>query len=204
MIIDVSKHNGKIDWAKAEAAGVEAVIIRAGYGRIMSQKDPCFEDNYKCAKENGIKVGAYWYSYATTPEDAEKEAKICMKVIKCKTFDYPIYFDIEERRHLSLDKQVCSDIVTAFCTALEREKYFAGVYSFDSFFETNLNEDITKRFAAWVANVSANAPKFAKNYGMWQYSWKGKVDGINGDVDLNKAYKDYPAIIAKAKLNGFY
>jgi GH25 family lysozyme M1 (1,4-beta-N-acetylmuramidase) len=202
VIIDVSKHNGKIDWAKVKAAGVTAAIIRAGYGRVMTQKDPCFEENYRCAKENGIKVGTYWYSYATTAADAAKEAKICMKAIKGKTFEYPVYFDIEEPRHLKLTAAVCGDIVTAFCTALEKEKYFAGVYSFDSFFSTNLGESITKRFAAWVANVSASEPKYCKNYGMWQYSWKGKIDGIKGDVDLNKAYKDYPSIIAKAKLNG--
>jgi GH25 family lysozyme M1 (1,4-beta-N-acetylmuramidase) len=203
MIIDVSKHNGAIDWAKVKAAGVDAAIIRAGYGRVLSQKDPCFEANYKCAKENGIKVGAYWYSYATSAADAEKEAKICLKVIKGKTFEYPIYFDIEEPRHLKLTPEVCGSIVTAFCTTLEREKYFAGVYSFDSFFSTNLDESISKRFAVWVANVSANEPRYAEEYGMWQYSWKGKVDGINGDVDLNKAFKNYPSIIKKAKLNGY-
>jgi GH25 family lysozyme M1 (1,4-beta-N-acetylmuramidase) len=203
MIIDVSKHNGQIDWTKAKAAGVDAVILRAGYGRVLSQRDPRFEENYKCAKENGIDVGVYWYSYATTPADAVKEAEICLKVIKNKTFEYPIYFDIEEVRHLKLSMAVCGEIVTAFCECLEKNGYFAGVYSFDSFFSTNLDESITKRFAAWVANVSAEKPQYCKDYGMWQFSWKGKIDGIKGDVDMNKAYKDYPAIIKKAKLNGY-
>jgi GH25 family lysozyme M1 (1,4-beta-N-acetylmuramidase) len=203
MIIDVSKHNGEIDWKKAKEAGVEAAIIRAGYGRVMTQKDPCFEANYKCAKENGVKVGVYWYSYATTPVDAAKEAAICLKVIKNKQFEYPVFFDIEENRHLVLSKDECSEIVSAFCECLEKNGYFAGVYSFDSFFQSNLDAEIPKRFAAWVANVSAKEPKYCKPYGMWQYSWIGKVDGIKGDVDLNYGYKDYPTIIKKAKLNGY-
>jgi GH25 family lysozyme M1 (1,4-beta-N-acetylmuramidase) len=203
MIIDVSKHNGKIEWDKVKDADVEAAIIRAGYGRVLKQKDACFEANYKCAKENGVDVGAYWYSYATTPEDAEKEAAVCLKVIKGKQFEYPIFFDIEENRQLVLSKETCGDIVRAFCECLEKNGYFAGVYSFDSFFATNLDAAIPKRFAAWVANISAKAPKYCNPYGMWQYSWKGKIDGIIGDVDLNKAYKDYPSIIKKAGLNGF-
>jgi GH25 family lysozyme M1 (1,4-beta-N-acetylmuramidase) len=203
MIIDVSKHNGKIDWKKAAQSGVKAAIIRAGYGRVMSQKDPRFEENYKCAKENGIEVGAYWYSYATTPADAEKEAALCLKVIKGKQFEYPIFFDIEENRHLVLTKEECGEIVSAFCNCLEKNGYFAGVYSFDYFFLSNLDMNIPKRYAAWVANVSGKEPQYCAPYGMWQYSWIGNVDGISGDVDLNKVFKDYPSIIKKAKLNGF-
>ena len=86
---------------------------------------------------------------------------------------------------------------------MEKAGYWCGVYSFDSFFASNLSADITKRYSAWSARVENIKPVSCKNVGMWQYSWKGSVLGISGDVDLDYAYKDYPAIIKTAGLNGF-
>ena len=80
--IDVSVHNGDIDWNKVKADGIEFAILRAGYGRLAKQKDARFEDNYKGAKTAGIPVGAYWYSYATTPDEAKLEAEVCVSILK--------------------------------------------------------------------------------------------------------------------------
>jgi GH25 family lysozyme M1 (1,4-beta-N-acetylmuramidase) len=203
-LIDVSHHNGAIDWAKvaSDPQKIGGVIIRAGYGRVSSQRDKCFEKNYCGAKKAGLPVGAYWYSYATTTTDARAEAKACMRVIAGKTFDYPVYFDIEDKCHLPLSKAVCSDIVRAFCDCLEEHRYFAGVYSFDSFFGSNLESGIPARYTAWAARVERVKPKYCKPCAAWQYSWKGKVNGIDGDVDLNEFYKDFPGVIRKAGLNG--
>ena len=95
--IDVSQHQGNIDFGKVKAAGYDFVIIRAGYGKYASQKDPYFEQNYAGAKAAGLNVGAYWYSYADSTANAKLEAEACLQVIKGKTFEYPIYFDLEER-----------------------------------------------------------------------------------------------------------
>ena len=95
--IDVSSWQGNIDFAKVKASGIDFVIIRAGYGRETRQNDNCFEVNYRNAKAAGLDVGAYWYSYADSAEDAVKEAKACMEVIKGKKFEYPIFFDLEEQ-----------------------------------------------------------------------------------------------------------
>lgn len=110
--IDVSQYQQNIDFKKVKASGVDFVIIRAGFGKYANQKDPCFESHYKAAKAAGLKVGAYWYSYAATVEDAKAEAQTCINAIKGKTFEYPIYFDLEERSQFAR--------VGHFATALSR------------------------------------------------------------------------------------
>ena len=95
--VDVSFAQGKVDWKKVkDSKKVDFAIIRAGFGRDVSQEDSQFKNNYAGCKENGIPCGVYWYSYADSPEDAKREAKACLEVIKGKQFEYPIYFDLEE------------------------------------------------------------------------------------------------------------
>jgi GH25 family lysozyme M1 (1,4-beta-N-acetylmuramidase) len=225
LLIDVSHHNGNIDFGavKADPQGIEGVIIRAGFGRYVSQKDKRFEKNYAGAESVGLDAGAYWYSYATNRNEALTEAKACVKVISGKKFSYPIYFDIEDKCQLYLSKAVCSDMVKTFCDYLEEHGCFAGVYSYDSFFSSNLSEDIPKRYSAWVARINSQAPggvyipggvcspggaaiikpSHCKTYAMHQFSWKGAVAGVKGDVDLNLCFKDFPSVILKNGLNGF-
>lgn len=202
-IIDVSKHNGVIDWTKVKSSSVSGVIIRAGYGRVISQKDKTFEGFYSGAIKAGLHVGAYWYSYAKTPAEAKIEAAVFLEAIKGKKFDFPVYFDIEEQAHVTLGKTVCTSMVEAFCGAMEAAGYFAGVYSFDSFFASNLTEDIQKKYTCWVARVENVLPKCCKVYNMHQYTWKGAINGISGAVDVSCCYKDFPAIIKNAGLNGY-
>lgn len=202
--IDVSKHNGNIDWAKVAQSGVKFAIIRTGFGKeATKQIDPKFEANYKGCKDNGILVGAYHYSYAKTTEEARREAEFCSKIIENKQFEFPIYFDIEDETQQCLSKAACSEMVRAFCGVLESKGYWAGVYSFDSFFQTHLDSTIPKRYAAWVARVENVFPKYVDEplIGIHQYSWKGKVNGISGDVDMDNAFKDYPTLIRSAKKN---
>jgi GH25 family lysozyme M1 (1,4-beta-N-acetylmuramidase) len=203
-LIDVSAHNGVIDWAKVKNYGVQGAIIRTGFGEEHpSQIDTRFIANYKGCKAVGLPVGAYHYSYATTATDAAKEADFVLKLLKDKQFEYPIYFDIEDKVHTKLDKATCDSIVTAFCSRLEKAGYWAGVYSFDSFFATHLSTAIVQRFTAWVARVEDIKPTYCKQYGMHQYSWRGFVNGINGEVDLNYCFKDFPSMIKAKRLNGF-
>lgn len=193
--IDVSQHNGKIDWKKVKSAGIEFCIIRAGYGRFAAQKDALFDQNYDGCRENGIPCGAYWYSYATTVEQARQEAETCLSVLGDRHFDYPIYFDIEETCHEKLTQAQASAICEEFCNAIESSGRWAGVYTYNGF-TPKLSEEIKTRYAFWLADTrGGNAPNYKYPYGIWQYSWKGKVNGITGDVDMNKCYVDYPASI---------
>ena len=201
--IDVSAHNGIIDWRKAKASGVEFAILRAGYGRELSQKDTRFEDNYSGAKAAGVPVGAYGYSYAMDEDEARLEADVFMKVIKDKQFEYPVYFDIEESKQLALGKERVSAIITAFLDRVEQNKYWVGLYMSASPLTDCTTNEVKNRFAVWVANVGVAKPSYNGTYGMWQYSWKGNIDGINGDVDEDYCYVNYPEQIKARGLNGF-
>lgn len=112
--IDVSVHNGSIDWQKVKNAGIQFAILRAGYGRELSQKDARFEENYKNAKAAGTLVGAYWYSYAMSEDEARLEANVFLSVIKGKQFEMPVYFDLEEKKQFDLGKEKVSAIMRAW------------------------------------------------------------------------------------------
>ena len=137
--IDVSSWQGNIDFAKVKASGIDFVIIRAGYGRETRQNDNCFELNYRNAKAAGLDVGAYWYSYADSAEDAVKEARACMEVIKGKKFEYPIYFDLEEQSQFAKGRNFCDSVIKAFCGELEKNGYLAGLYC-STYYLNNYNE----------------------------------------------------------------
>ena len=198
--IDVSRWQGNINWS---AVNTDFVIIQAGYGRELSQKDSQFENNYNGCKAKNIPCGIYWYNYAKTPEDAEKEADVCLETIKGRKFEYPIYYDVEEQSVLSLGKAKVSAIIRAFLKKVEAAGYFVGLYMSASPLNNYVEDDIKNRYAVWVAHYGVSKPSYSGSYGIWQKSSTGKVNGINGDVDLNESYADYPAIIKNAGLNGF-
>ena len=128
--IDVSHYQGNINWVKVKG-NVDFAILRAGYGDAISypkQVDSTFERNYKGCKDNNIPCGVYWYSYARSVAEAKQEAKACLSVIKGKTFEYPIYFDLEEKSQFAKGKAFCESIVKAFCNTLEEAGYYAGLY----------------------------------------------------------------------------
>lgn len=200
--IDVSQWNGNIDFRKVKAAGVDFVIIRAGYGRDVSQKDPFFEQNYKNAKTAGLNVGAYWYSYAVSAADAVKEAEACLKIISGKTFEYPIYFDVEERAQFNRGKNFCDGITKAFLNKLEAAGYFAGLYTGRYAAQHYFSTSVLTRYALWIAEYGGRL-NYSGPYGIWQNSSTWRVSGINGNVDHNYGYVDYPSIIKKGGFNGF-
>lgn len=198
--IDVSKHQGTIDWDKVKTSNrVDFAILRAGYGREYSQIDQQFERNYSECKRLGIPCGAYWYSYATTAAEAKREAAVCLSALSGKSFEYPIAFDIEEEKSLSNADALCM----AFCDALEAAGYYVAIYTFKSALECNLSDSVKSKYDIFLSHVGVSQTTYAGKYGLWQYSWKGSIPGVFGDVDLDYAYKDYPTIIKSAGLNGF-
>ena len=198
--IDVSDHQGKIAWSKVKT---DFAILRAGYGKYISQKDEQFEANYSGSKEAGIPVGAYWYSYAMTPEEAKQEAEIFLEVLKGKQLEYPVFLDLEEQKQLALGKDKVSAIIAAFLERVESAGYWVGLYMSANPLTNLVTDTIKKRYSVWVANVGVSKPAYSGSYGIWQYSWKGKLDGITGDVDLDYSYVDYPSQIKAKGLNGY-
>lgn len=197
--IDLSCHNGSIDWTKVKA---DFVILRAGYGKESSQKDNRFEEYYAGAKANGIPVGAYWYSYAMSIEEAIQEAEVFISTIKGKQFEYPLFYDVEESKQFALGKEKLSAIIRAFLERVEAAGYFVGLYGSASSLTTHTADDIKRKYAIWLAHW-CDSTNYSDAYGIWQHSCKGKVDGISGDVDLDKCYVDYPERIKTKGLNGY-
>jgi len=200
--IDVSKHQGKIDWQKVKSAGIQFAMLRAGYGRYANQKDEQFEANYTGAKAVGIPVGAYHYSYAKTVEQAKAEAQTFLAWIKGKTFEYPVAFDIEDKSQAGLGKQLISDMIRAFCETVEKAGYYVCVYANKDWLVNRIDEDCKKKYDTWLAEWRSDKPTYSGQYGMWQHTSDGSVSGINGRVDMNYAYKDYPSIMKANSLNG--
>lgn len=205
--IDVSRWQGQIDFNAVKKSGVEFVIIQAGYGKSIRQKDPCFEQNYTRAKAAGLKVGAYWFSYAHTPDEAVLEARTCAEAIKGKQFDFPIYFDLENDRSSNYypfitGKSNCSSMVKAFCTELEKLGYFVGLYISRSPLQNYITKDVATRFALWIAEYGSKL-NYTGQYGIWQKSNSGRVVGVIGDVDIDEAVVDYSEIIKSGGFNGY-
>ncbi len=200
--IDVSVHNGNIDWQKVKNAGIDFAILRAGFGRLASQKDEHFEQNYSGAKAAGIPIGACWYSYAMSEDEARLEADVFLSIIKGKQFEFPVYYDVEEKKQFALGKEKVSAIMRAFLERVEAAGYFVGLYGSASSLTTHTADDIKSRYTIWLAHW-VDKTSYSGAYGIWQHSEKGRVDGINGNVDLDIGYKDFPTIIKGKGLNGF-
>lgn len=205
--IDVSKWQGEIDWGKVRAAGLKFAMIRLGYG--SADGGPCgldswFERNVANAVKAGIEVGCYFYSYATSVAAAKKEAAFVVSVLqKYKgAFTYPVAFDLEDKTQQNLGKTVLTDMVIAFGDAIEKAGFYCSLYSNLDWLKNRLDDSRLKRFDHWLAQW-ASSPTYSGAFGMWQNSSKGSVNGISGNVDTDVAYKDYPAVIKGAKLNGF-
>ena len=198
--IDLSQHNIVTNWNEV-SKNVDFVILRAGYGKEFSQIDKKFEEYYAECKKRKIPVGCYWYSYAKSKAEAEKEAEVFLKTIKGKQFEFPVYYDVEEYNIFKLGKKAVSEIITAFCEKVEKAGYFTGFYSNPNFLHNVINDTVKRRFTLWLAHWETNKPYC--NYGMWQKSSRGKISGINGDVDLDVCETDFTAQIKTLGLNGF-
>lgn len=204
--VDISQYQGTPDFAKLKNA-VDFVIIKAGYGRYRNQVDPQFERNYSECKKYGILCGAYWFGYATNPQDAASEARICAEVLKGKKFEYPIYYDMEtdaQSNHYPFNTGIdnCSAMVEAFCSTLESYGYFAGLYISRSPLQQYIYPETAAKYSLWIAEYGGKC-NYSGTYGMWQYSDNGSVSGIAKAVDLDECYVDYPTLIKSGGFNGY-
>lgn len=200
---DLSVHNGAVNMAGVKQSGHSFVILREGYGDVLSypyQKDSRFESNYANAKNAGLSVGVYHYMYATTVNGARREAQGVINNLKGKSFDMPIALDIEERSQYNLSNQTVEAIVKAFMDVCEGAGYYCLLYSYESFLTAKMSAAFRSKYDVWCANISCQ-PSIA--YGIHQYTFSGTVSGISGRVDLNRTAKDYPTIIKNAGKNGF-
>lgn len=191
--IDVSSNQGKPDWAKAAKSGVKFAILRV---HQRDGIDSSFEYNYKGCKSNGILVGGYKYSYALTPAQAIDEAEDVIAALNGRGLDFPVFYDLEWSNQRKLGKQAIENIAVSFLTRMKKAGYKVGIYCNLDWYNNALS-DALKKYDCWIARYPANdngsvQERLRPTVGVgWQYSSKGKVSGISGNVDMDVFYKDY-------------
>ncbi len=190
--IDVSYHNGTIDWKRVKQSEVEYAIIRCGYGtNDKNQDDKKWEENVKGCIDNNIPYGVYLYSYADTVEKASSEADHAIRLLQGKKFKYPVYYDLEEdaiRKKLS--KTEIANIAKTFCNKLSAKGYTVGIYANKDWFTNYLTDSCFNNWTKWVAQYNTVC-NYKGKYDMWQCSSTGRVPGISGNVDLNYSYSPF-------------
>ena len=194
--IDVSSYQGTIDWSKVKSE-IDFAIIRCGYGDdIESQDDKMFLNNVNGCIENDIPFGVYLYSYAKNLSGSQSiasEIKHCKRMLnKISKKPFCVYIDMEDKSTEYLKKQLLTNYALEFCKQMTNEGYKAGVYANENWFKNYLNPSTIASFgySIWVAKYSDNKPQITSNYDIWQYSSTGKVNGINGNVDMNIMYNN--------------
>ena len=197
--IDVSYHQGTIDWGKVKKAGIEFAIIRAGYANSIDIK---FTEYARRCTALDIPFGVYWFSYALNEEMARKEARTCLGVIAPWKISYPVCFDFEyasldyaKKNDVNISGKQMVNIAKAFLQEIENAGYYAMNYTNPDFLARGYHE-LVDRYDTWLSRwTNSNTPGY--QCGIWQYSSTGIIDGISTNVDLDVAFKDYPAIINK-------
>lgn len=206
--IDVSTWQGEIDWAKVKSSGlVDFAIIRSSRGPLSEEKpmmqDDMLHNNMVGAIQNGIDVGVYHYCYGETVEQVKEEARFVLSLIQGYDLTFPVIFDIEDEwyKKNGYTKEMLTDMTIAFCEEIKKAGYIPMVYSYASFFNSYLDMDRLAEYPVWVAHINTDSPAYDDTYFMWQYSWEGQIDGIEGNVDLDYAYIDFPSYIKENNLN---
>ena len=215
-IMDVSRHQGVIDWAKVKASGkIGGVMIRAmgnsGAGKASKPYlDPYFARNYAECTRVGLPVGVYGYFKATTKAQADKELAYFKKLLTGRSFELPVAVDIEDEVQKPLGKAALTNLTAHMLSTVESWGVYALLYTGLWFGSTFLyiGGAKLKPYDVWLARYPKDQrktkpedkPKTAFAFGMWQYTSTARVPGVSTNVDMSHAYKDYAAIIRRAGL----
>ncbi|MCI8366278.1 MAG: hypothetical protein HFJ66_01565 [Eggerthellaceae bacterium] len=201
--IDVSEHQGVIDWAKVKADGIKFAIIRLGYGSdYESQDDKYFVRNVQGARANGIHIGVYLYSYATATTgktgSAQSEANHVLRVLEKaglspSSLALPVYYDIEDERQENLSATQFGSIAETFCNAVSAKGYKVGIYSSASWWKDKFTSPkfSNANWGKWVAEWGNHTkPNVSFSSDLWQFTDRGTVNGISGSVDVNFSFNE--------------
>ena len=202
--IDVSQHQGIVDWSAVANGGIDFAILRAGYG---GTSDLYFARNAAACQSVGLPIGLFWFSYALNPSEAREEAHRLLYAADGLRIEYPLVFDFEyasvdyaARHGIYINKDAASEIAFAFLTEIENAGYFAMNYTNVDYLNRYFTSDLRNRFGVWLASWSNREEPPTDCY-IWQHSNTGKVPGISGNVDLDRAYIDFPSYLREAGLN---
>lgn len=197
--IDISHHQGDINFEKLKG-NIDFAMVRTSYGSFY--EDRKYKQNISGLEKINVPYGLYHFSYATDVETAKKEASSFINLIKKYNPTYPVVIDIEySDRTADVRKDTLVDIADTFCKMVEDAGYYVMIYANLDYFNNKLNSSVLDKYDKWLAQWTSK-PTYNKPFGIWQYSSKGSVPGITGNVDLNISYKDYPSIIKGNGTNG--
>ena len=203
--IDVSEHNGKIDWEKVKSSGIDFAIIRCGYGMdLPKQDDKYWQYNVTECERLGIPYGVYIYSYADSTDRAASEADHVLRLLKGHTPSYPVYYDLEESRLESTNNRaLLAKMAKVFCNKVSSVGYPVGIYANLNWWNNYLTDPIfdNSNWDKWVAQYHSSCT-YAKDFHLWQYTSKGSVNGISGRVDMNYEYGKKPKPQISSMKNG--
>ena len=193
--IDVSRFNGSIDWTKVRDSGVSYVIIRCGYRGYTSGgliEDSKFRENIKGATAAGLKVGVYFVTQAVNEVEAIEEASMTLNMISGYKISYPVFLDVESSggRGDTIDSGTRTAVINAYCKSIANSGYSSGVYANKTWLTQKFNPGSLGSAKIWLAQYAA-APTYGGRYNMWQYTSKGRINGISGNVDMNLSYLGY-------------
>ena len=210
--VDVSSNNGggtgEVNFPAIKAAGRTFVMVRAGYGfrrdgQFEGYVSEAFGRQVLAAQAAGLEVGAYWYTAAATVEEARAEARACVGAAASYQLTYPIAFDQEYQPTLAdLSRQERTDLCKAFLEEVRAAGYYPMLYASKDWFEEFLDDGQLAGYDHWVADY-APALTYAGPgpVGLWQNSGTGSIEGVEGPIDLDVSYRNYPEVIRRAGLN---
>lgn len=195
--IDVSRYQGSINWTQVAAAGKQFAIVRIGSSNSGGlYVDPYFLQNVNAAHAAGLRVGAYYYTYARTQEAVAAELTTFMNAMQGLQLEYPVFVDVEASSLTGLDRAQLTGLVQYAMDILYQRKWYAGWYSYTNYINNYLNAGALSEYPLWVADYRS-VLGYQGTYAMWQYSGSGTVGGITGACDLDRSYQDFlPAIKA--------
>ena len=201
--IDVSRYQGSVNWSRVAAAGKQFAIVRLGSSNSNGlYVDPYFLQNVNGAHTAGLRVGAYYYTYAKTQAEVAKELTLFLDALEGLQLEYPIFVDVEANSLTSLSKTQLTGLVRYAMDILYQRKWYAGWYSYTNFINSYLNASELAQYPLWVADYRSKLG-YTGPYTMWQYSGSGTCDGVSGAVDLDYSYTDFLPTIQSGGFNNY-
>ncbi len=203
--IDVSEHNGTIDWRTA-SKHIDFAVLRLGWvSDHTHMPDQLFRKNYDACKKYGVKTGVYVYMYTTTPETAASGGKWASSMLQGLKLELPVYCDMEDDSLVRLGKTKISRIASAFCNEIEDAGRWAGIYANRNWYDHYLTAALARRYTTWIAHYTSGSTLYEGKYDMWQNSDTGRVKGVSGSVDTDYLYRDlFRAVAGSASKTRYY
>lgn len=195
--VDLSSHNGDVDFAALREAGISFVLLKMGSSH---KKDAKFEANYSAAKEAGLRIGCYFYTYASTPEEARLDVELSLGWLADKELSYPVFYDMEEETQEGLGKTTTTEIIRTYLDGMIEQGYYTGLYTnkkwlYEKLFDV---EEITSRYCIWFASWTTSGlpdQDYRSLTPLWQYASGADCPGVSTGTDLDVCWFDFPTFL---------